>query len=292
MPLWASGPLSRAFIGHTPTPSRLGRLQSFPQDREPGASRPQGRRSHVQGGGRGGTWLVPLPSFPACSGTGSTPNSLLLSEPHNPGPRQAGCETLVRGENQPKVQPKSKELETRDEHPPGFRLSLQLRRAPNRGRQLWGRARGLGEALTASAASGLRGADRNLQGGNVSRRRGGEALGQAAQPQRCPAGWAGAGAAQRHARSPGQDAGAARRGVGGGRQGALRCEAGAPGTRVAPGWRREQAEREPGQGQRGKRQGADEIQEEEEVDEDEAGPPAGSGGGGGGGGREKRLAGS
>lgn len=53
-----------------------------------------------------------------------------------------------------------------------------------------------------------------------------------------------------------------------------------------PGWRREQAERKPGQGQRGKRQGADEIQE---VDEGEAGPPAGSGGGGGG---KKRLAGS
>lgn len=100
--------------------------------------------------------------------------------------------------------------------------------------------------------------------------------------------------------SPGQEAEGAGRGAGGGRQeDAWGCRARGPGeraretgTRAAPGWRREQAERKPGQGQRGKRQGADEIQEEEEVDEDEAGPPAGSGGGGGGGGREKRLAGS
>lgn len=126
-----------------------------------------------------------------------------------------------------------------------------------------------------------------------------EALGPAAQPQRCPVGLAGPEEVQLHPSSPGQEAGAARRDAGGGRRDALRCKAGAPGwraqeagTRVAPGWRREQAERRPGQGQRGKRQGADEIQEEEEVDEDEAGPPAGSGGGGGSGGREKRLAGS
>lgn len=107
-------------------------------------------------------------------------------------------------------------------------------------------------------------------------------------PQRCPAGWAGPAEVQAHPSSPGREPGAASGGVGGGRQDALRGRAGAP-----PGWRREQAERKPGQGQRGKRQGADEIQEEEEVHEDEAGPPAGSGGGGGGGGgREKRLAGS
>lgn len=123
--------------------------------------------------------------------------------------------------------------------------------------------------------------------------------GGVAQPQRCPVGPVGPEEVQGHPSSPGWEAGAARRGAGGGRQDALRCRAGAPrwrargtGTRVAPGWRCEQAERKPGQGQRGKRQGADEIQEEEEVHEDEAGPPAGSGGGAGGGGREKRLAGS
>ena len=248
--------------------------------------------SRVQGGGRG-TRLVPLPSFRACSGT----DRQMAPCP----PLTLSSQSLItRGQDRPRnfgegrksAKSSAQVQETRDEHPPSFRPSLQLRQATNQGWQLWGWVRGRAEALTTSAASGLRGADRNLQGGNVSRRRGGEVLGQAAQPQRCPAGWAGTEEAQRHACSPGQEAGAARRGVGGGRQGVLRCEAGAPGTRVAPGWRREQAERKPGQGQRGKRQGADEIQEEEEVDEDEAGPPAGSGGRGGGGGREKRLAGS
>lgn len=38
--------------------------------------------------------------------------------------------------------------------------------------------------------------------------------------------------AQLHPSSPGQEAGAARRGAGGGRQDALRCEAGAPGWRA------------------------------------------------------------
>lgn len=119
----------------------------------------------------------------------------------------------------------------------------------------------------------------------MSRRRGGEEArrwGRVAQPQRCPVVVAGPEEVQLHPSSPGQEVGAARRDAGGGRQDALRCKAGAPGwrareagTRVAPGWRREQAERKPGQGQGGKRQGA-EIQEEEEVDEDEAGPPAGS----------------
>lgn len=45
----------------------------------------------------------------------------------------------------------------RDEHPSGFCPSLQLRQATNQARQLWGQARGPGEALPASTTSGLRG---------------------------------------------------------------------------------------------------------------------------------------
>lgn len=179
-------------------------------------------------------------------------------------------------------------------HPP----SLQLCQATNQGRQLWGRARGRG-ALTASSGLGLGGC-----GQGPARRKREEASGKnracgQGQPQRCSAGLEDIEQMRPRPSSPGQEAGGAGRGEGGGRQDAWGCRARGPGeraretgTRVAPGWRREQAERKPGQGQRGKRQGADEIQEEEEVDEDEAGPPAGSGGGGGGGGREKRLAGS
>lgn len=79
------------------------------------------------------------------------PNLLLLSKPHTQGP------DLLRnwqGRKQLEVWPKSKEQEL---VPPGFRPSLQLCQATNQGWQLWGRARGRGEALTASAASGLRG---------------------------------------------------------------------------------------------------------------------------------------
>lgn len=185
------------------------------------------------------------------------------------------------------------------EHPPCFRPSLQLRQATNQGRQLWGRARGRG-AVTASSGLGLGGC-----GQGPARRKREEASGKSGargqgQPQRCPAGLEDIEQMRPRPSSPGQEAEGAGRGAGGGRQeDAWGCRARGPGeraretgTRAAPGWRREQAERKPGQGQRGKRQGADEIQEEEEVDEDEAGPPAGSGGGGGGGGREKRLAGS
>lgn len=184
------------------------------------------------------------------------------------------------------------------EHPPCFRPSLQLCQATNQGRQLWGRARGRG-ALTASSGLGLGGC-----GQGPARRKREEASGKSGacgqgQPQRCSAGLEDIEQMRPRPSSPGQEAGGAGWDEGGGRQDAWGCRTRGPGeraretgTRAAPGWRREQAERKPGQGQRGKRQGADEIQEEEEVDEDEAGPPAGSGGGGGGGGREKRLAGS
>lgn len=143
------------------------------------------------------------------------------------------------------------------------------------------------------------GADGNLQGGNVRRRpgAGGEDPGAGGgQPHGCPAaavaGLAAPGEVQPCPLSPAREAGGARRGAGGGRQDAVGGGAGAweAGSRAGLGWRCEQAERSPGQGQTGKRQGADEIQEEEEVDGDEAAPPAGSGGGGGGG--EGRLAGS
>lgn len=192
---------------------------------------------------------------------------------------------------------------TGDAPPPGCRPPSSSAKLQTRDGGSGGAGEGPrgGEALAASAASALRGADGDLQGGNVRRRRrrGREALGGAARPQGCPAGLAGAKETRPRPSSPGREAAGARGGAGGSRREALGCGgAGAPGWRAreagagaARGWRREQAERKPGQGQRGKRQGADEIQEEEEVDEDEAGPPAGSGGGGGGG-REKRLAGS
>lgn len=200
--------------------------------------------------------------------------SCLLSEPHTQG--QDRLRNLGKGRKSAGSAAQVQEI--RDEHPSGFCPSLQLRQATNQAWQLWGQARGPGEALPASTTSGLRGCRqkpaRRKREENVKR-------------------WSSASDVAGRGRR-----GGARRGAGGGRQGALGCGAGAPGwraqeagTRTALGWRCEQAERKPGQGQRGKRQGVGEIQEEE-VDEDEAGPPAGSGGGGGGGGREKRLAGS
>lgn len=123
------------------------------------------------------TPLSPLPPFQPGSGAlvlaagwepGRPPDFPLLSEPHTQGQKQG------RGESQP-----SERLGSGNRRRAPSRLppSLQLRQATNQGWRLWGRARGRGGALTASAASGLRGADGNLQGGEVRRRRAGEALG-------------------------------------------------------------------------------------------------------------------
>lgn len=86
------------------------------------------------------------------------------------------------------------------------------------------------------------------------------------QPQRWPVGLAGTEEGQLRPSSLGREAGGAGRGAGDSRQDAPGCRTRAPGwrareagTRAAPGWRCEQAERKPGQEQRGKRQGADEI---------------------------------
>lgn len=79
--------------------------------------------------------------------------SCLLSEPHTQG--QDRLRNLGKGRKSAGSAAQVQEI--RDEHPSGFCPSLQLRQATNQAWQLWGQARGPGEALPTSTTSGLRG---------------------------------------------------------------------------------------------------------------------------------------